>query len=173
MKGPPQEAFGTTMTAPSLGKQFPSRPHPHPHPNSGRSQRGGRAAGAGGGVLAAGSPTPPRSPQPTTPAASQGTVSPQVSEFKNQNRLHGRILRRNAMEAIKPSLYLFPASLLTGSLFAMSQELRHRAVDTRPSAGLTWATQMFPCLLPFRENLPGHDLGWGRGGKRGSRAAPV
>ena len=119
------------------GKQFPSRPHPHPHPNSGRSQRAGRAAGAGGGVLAAGNPTPPRSPQPTTPAASQGTVSPQVSEFKNQNRLHGRILRRNAMEAIKPSLYLFPASLLTGSLFAMSQELRHRAVDTRPSAGLT------------------------------------
>ena len=111
---------------------------PTPTPTLAGHGAAGRAAGAGGGVLAAGNyPPPPRSPQPPTPAASQGTVSPQVSEFKNQNGLYGRTLRRNAMEATKPSLHLFAASLLTGSLFAVSQELRHRAVDTRPSAGLT------------------------------------
>ena len=127
------------MTAPSLGKTIPvtTSPPPPPQLSQATARREEQREREEGYSPRGTPPPPPRSPQPPTPAASQGTVSPQVSEFKNQNGLYGRTLRRNAMEATKPSLNLFAASLLTGSLFAVSQELRHRAVDTRPSAGLT------------------------------------
>ena len=49
----------------------------------------------------------------------------------------------------------------------LATALGHRPL-CRPKAE-TWATQSFACLLPFRENL----RGWGWGGKRESRAAPV
>lgn len=68
-----------------------------------------------------------------------GTVGPKVSGSNRQRGLHGLTLRRNTSEVAKISklsLSLFPVSLLTGSLFAVSPELRHRAVGTRPSAGL-------------------------------------